>query len=366
MRLTSSLLSRRDEVLGSETPRLDGGMNTPMSQRSLTLVDPAKISERVLTLDMGKEDLLTQWSNINFTGIDTVAVRGDNGPMGSFILSDNAFEQMCGKLGVPSAYMKKCPVSGRAGRQEQLEYWREQIDDREVMLRVRRNENNPDAGGTLRAVLSKTYEPIDNSRLWTWSQQLLNRFPGQMGVTYASIGETSTHLRLVFTEPLNIGTEQHPDLHYYGLHISDSEVGSKALTVDFLFFRLVCLNGMMTKVEGDHILHTKHIHIDYPTLQREFMASVDTALQHKDTLFNLLDNAKSVNITDPHSQIRRLARHYRFTNDFADKVVEAYEQEPNPTRFGLVQAFTRAARQMPMDRRTDVESIAGQYLIEAA
>ena len=155
------------------------------------------------------------------------------------------------------------------------------------------------------------------------------------------------------------------------MHVSDSEVGERALNLDYMMYRLACLNGLIVEVEGEKLLHQKHIFIDRSKLGRSFREAFQVALEYRETLTETLQTTRSQVVSDPHSMIRRLVRHYRGTKEFADLVVAAYEADPpregvKPTRFDIVQAITRAARGMKIDRRYDVEGIAGQYLLDAA
>jgi hypothetical protein len=46
-------------------------------------------------------------------------------------------------------------------------------------------------------------------------------------------------------------------------------------------------------------------------------------------------------------------------------VFEAYEQDPEPNRFGLVQAITRAAQKLRPEDRLTVEEFAGRIAARA-
>ena len=44
-----------------------------------------------------------------------------------------------------------------------------------------------------------------------------------------------------------------------GLHIANSEVGKRSVTVDALVYRLVCTNGLIRLVKGKSLLHRRHV-----------------------------------------------------------------------------------------------------------
>jgi hypothetical protein len=95
---------------------------------------------------------------------------------------------------------------------------------------------------------------------------------------------------------------------------------------------------------ADALLHHKqHIHIQLSDLGRNFKEAFQVALDYRENLMETLQATRSQTVTDPHSMIRRIVRHYRGTKEFADLVVAAYEADPpregvKPTRFDVVKA----------------------------
>jgi hypothetical protein len=60
--------------------------------------------------------------------------------------------------------------------------------------------------------------------------------------------------------------------------------------------------------------------------------------------------------------IRRLAASRKLSLKLTDEVLSSYQIEPSPTRFGVINAFTAAARSLaPLDR-IEVERYAGSLL----
>lgn len=347
-----------------------GGAAVALATRTpkLKIITPDKVMEKVIASDLGKEDIVTSLKDLSFVGINSMSVKDH----GTYLFDDKfpAFEQLCNRLQVPSAYLRKCPLTGRAGRNEQLEYWRDQVEENEVMLRVRGFATpKGEERGLVRAVLTKNYEPIDNLRLLNWTTDAMTEVEG-LGLIYANVNNLSTHLRLAFNEPVDLGTTEAPDIHYFGMHISDSEVGERALNMDYMLYRLACLNGLIVEVEGEKLLHQKHIFVNYSQLERNFKDAFSMALDYREQLIDTLQATRSQVVRDPFSMIRRIVRHYRGTMEFANAVIAAFEAEPpidgQATRYHIVNALTRAAKKQKIDQRYAIEEIAGKYLVEAA
>lgn len=249
------------------------------------------------------------------------------------------------------------------------------------------------ADGFVRAILSPTYAPIDDIRIF---DRLGKRFRGQMsdvGFLQNHIGtdffnDRASHYTVV-GEPVNMGPidRKHPDKRvrdiydiaeregalpeedwvYQGFHFRNSEVGYTAVTIDSSTFRLVCLNGMIVTVKDGRLLYRVHRSIDDE--------SIDSLL---DGAFRKMPAAWERNrkqmvalreavLEDPEAEILKFLNRQKATKSFQELVQKAYEAEPLANRYGVLQALSRAAQEeADMDKRVELEEMAGQYLALAA
>jgi hypothetical protein len=72
--------------------------------------------------------------------------------------------------------------------------------------------------------------------------------------------------------------------------------------------------------------------------------------------------AKDDPIRDPLAVIRKIAEERKLTQKLADEVVARYVAEPEPNRFGIINAFTGAAQTLAPLQRIDMERFAGRLL----
>ena len=68
---------------------------------------------------------------------------------------------------------------------------------------------------------------------------------------------------------------------------------------------------------------------------------------------------------NPLEVIRKLAEDRQLSQKFTDQVVSGYLAEPEATRFGVINAFTRAAQGLAPIQLVEMERFAGT-LLEAA
>lgn len=321
-----------------------------------------KLAQRITQRESGKEDLIVPFSDIAFVGdMGAVMVKG----FGRVLLSELAFSQLCTRLRIPVDYMIRCPLDLRNSN---LSYWVEQNDERKVMLRIRKfPERHQDTSsvGVLRAVLPQTYEPIDNQRILDWCSAAIQQHDGKLGIQSYRVSEVSTHIRLLFADPSVVA--QDGDLFFFGVHVSDSEVGERGFAADLVSFRPEQETGFLHLVDGDHLTAQRHIHIDFKLLRQSFSDSFTLAKDNMEAVTEVITRAVMTPVRDAQSYIRRWVRHYRLTNDFAETVVHAYEAEPLPNKYGVAIAIARAATGLPtMDERVNTEAMVGAYLLEGA
>ena len=67
-------------------------------------------------------------------------------------------------------------------------------------------------------------------------------------------------------------------------------------------------------------------------------------------------------IEDPVETIRKIAEARKFSQKLTDEVVSSYLVEPEPNRFGVINAFTNAAQKLAPLQRIEMERFAGTLL----
>jgi hypothetical protein len=157
------------------------------------------------------------------------------------------------------------------------------------------------------------------------------------------------------------------DWVYQGFHFRNSEVGYTAVTIDSSTFRLVCLNGMIVTVKDGRLLYRVHRAIDDDSIDilldgafRKMPAAWEKNRRQMVTL-------RETVLQDPEAEILKFLNRQKATKLFQEAVQKAYEAEPLPNQYGVLQALSKAAQgELDMDKRVELEEMAGQYLAQAA
>ncbi|MBX3117434.1 MAG: hypothetical protein KF784_00095 [Fimbriimonadaceae bacterium] len=261
-----------------------------------------------------------------------------------------ALGQLCTKLGIPSGYFKRCPPSLQ---DLQFEYWMRRFaesgqPDRQLFLRA--------SGLTLRGVLSEKYACIDNSKLIEAVEPLME---DGLIVTWFELTDVSFHLRLV-SPKIGSGDD---DPILAGVHIANSEVGMRTLTINAILYRQVCTNGMVRLVRNQNLYARKHIGAQPENLCEIIQLSAREALDTGRIELNKLQQSRNFRITEPKSTLDNLSKAWTLT----ESVLETIQRQLPMNRlaftaFDLINAITATAQLQPADERYRLETLAGSLL----
>ena len=161
---------------------------------------------------------------------------------GVFQLNETAHMQLAAKLDIPKRYydrMKEVPGL----REYTVNALLNEADDTRF---IRTIDNK------VRAVLSKSYQPIDNFMILQSAFPVLKLSP-DLVIRSFSLSDTRMYLQVTFPR---MQAEVTPgDVVEYGLTLTNSEVGLGAVNVQTFLHRLVCSNGLVRQ----SLLNKRHL-----------------------------------------------------------------------------------------------------------
>ncbi len=290
-------------------------------------------------------------------------------------LTDWATAQMCQKLGIPTAYYRRCPAplqdaqvnhwlyrSAVEGAQQdppeqdespQQQHRHASVTERRWLVRVKAD--------TARGILSERYAKLNNADILECLSPVLQETPFQVG--WFAVTDESLHLRLF--DP-RLSREVLPgDRVVAGLHIGNSEVGKRAITVDALVYRLVCKNGLVRLVKGKSLLHHRHLGFGKADLGAGLSSAIREALVQSSGFMERLDQATREFVPDVEKALAALAEEINLSEKVVEQVTAALGQERHSQRdtlYGLVNALTFTAQSLAPDERYTLETAAGRLL----
>lgn len=270
-------------------------------------------------------------------------------------MSRYALSQLGSKLGVPANYLQKCIDSGRLDlASDNVNSW---IEDYEKDVFIREYD------GHIRGILSSKYSVCDTPDILKVLQDTVDL--NQYKVKGSFLNEERLHLRLVGREMLPINGE---DL-FPGLFIDSSDVGRNVLTVQFGIYKLVCTNGLTISKGSGTLFQQKHIGIKPEEFYEGLAASLSNVDMLCENACQLVEDARDKSMKfSKYSQedfdafIAQIKGTTRLSNDGAEKVIDLMQTKYGDTRWGYINSLTEVAQDYTLERRLELERIAGNLL----
>ena len=322
---------------------------------------------------LARKDFIADTSRLevvtNFNGLSKL-IMGFADISSEFVISDIAHQQIATRLQIPFRYYQKMRLEYPELLDKNINSWFSKTNEKR-MLRTLDNK--------LRAFLSDRYRRLDNLELAEAVLPILNEIKG-LEIISSEITETHMYIKVI-SKKLKAEVGEN-DIVQAGMVISNSEVGLGSLKVEPLVYRLVCKNGLIVK---DYTQKKYHVgkQVDneesaYEIYRDETLAADDKAffMKVQDTVRCAVDETKfmlSVNkllaIKNEHTgdnpikTVELLADKYILNQNERGSILRHFIMSGDDSRFGLVNAVTRASQDIEdYNRATELERLGGELL----
>lgn len=273
-------------------------------------------------------------------------------------ISRHALSQICTKVGVPARYIDKCIASGRLDlAQDNINSW---LEDYNKDLFIREYD------GGIRGVLSNKYSVCDSHEILDVVNNTINL--NNYEVKGSFLNEERLHLRLINKEMLPINDE---DL-FAGLFIDSSDVGRSILTVRFGIYKQVCTNGLVIARASGTLFEQRHIGISTEEFQQGLVASLNRVDELTEYAIGSINRTRerynhwSVYSDEHPEEIQEFVNYIRqqtnLSENSAYKVIDLMKNKYEDNRWGLINSITEVAQDFSLERRLELERIAGNML----
>lgn len=344
----------------------------------------SQVRERIEADDKGKWDTIVTRGELALRDGE-LAFPAPNGEEMRLGLSRWASGQFCTRLGIPAGYFRRCPT---VLQDQQANYWLKEVKEARATHckthSVKRagkhdgkhcgdtgEENEANEGdalssrwrlrahhGQVRAVLSNRYAPLDNSVLMESLTPILD---SHYQVDWFGLTGESLHLRVI--DPKKTREILPSDALSVGVHIANSEVGFRSVTVDALVYRLVCSNGLIRLVKGKSLLRQRHVHLQEPRFVAALEEAVANAFVTADEFLEQMKRSAKEPVADVEATIERIGERWNLSESTTETAKILLLREPaglQETLYGVVNAFTAVAQRLPDEDRYDLEVLAGR------
>ncbi len=296
--------------------------------------------------------------NIRMTPDACLSYRDDDGFYHTSNVTQNAFEQYCNTIGVPSSYAQKCYERGMGELAvENFDRWAMMNAPAEMKVRSYGDE------GDVHAIVSTRFTSLSNSRVFDLLENSVDFDRYQCNQAFLS--PEKMHLRFVDFTPLpNV-----PDRMFAGFTVQNNEIGRGALSVKFFLYRYACKNGLVKVEKGGTLFRQKHIGLTFED-QVEFQHSFQDieALKESSVAQILAAQKKNLSFKEMESYLERVRKdlHLGKALTIGERPAQEWiEDEFGPNLWGVVNFITQKAQEYSLDDRVDMETYAGRLLAAA-
>lgn len=297
-------------------------------------------------------------SNVRFNETAGLTFIAEDQEIRDFQMSRYALGQLGSKIGVPARYLDKCIQSGRIDlAQDNVNSWLEDFN-KDLFIR--------EYNGGVRGILSNKYSVCDSHEILEAVSDAVDL--SKYKVKGSFLNEERLHVRLIGREMLPIDGE---DL-FAGLFLDSSDVGRNILTVKFGIYKQVCTNGLVIARAGGTLFEQKHIGIT----AEEFHDGLVKSLQNVDLLTeNAVEWVRRAQHRENHwssaseyeDDINEFVAYIRQKTNLSEessrKVIDLMNSKYTDTRWGLINGITEVAQDFTLERRLELERIAGTLLV---
>ena len=267
-----------------------------------------------------------------------------------FPMSDLASGHLCGKLQVPSRYFTRL-VGAKQNElaAANINCW---LKDNPKNLFLREYD------GRIRGVLSGSYSVYDAPEILQTVAEVFD--PNTFKLKGSSINEERLHLRLIENTTLDIEGE---DL-FAGITLDSSDVGRAGLSVKFFIWKQICTNGLVIAKSSAQLFRQKHIGITHEDFAAGLTEGLQTFYELKEKITESIKATAKIPVDDDIDELlKEIKETTKLSDESAEEVIEYINCKYDKTRWGLINGITEVAQKFTLERRIELETIAGNMLV---
>lgn len=268
-------------------------------------------------------------------------------------MSDFATSGMCGKLKVPSQYFARLVKEGREElAADNINTW---LEDNQKDYFIR------EYNGRVRGFLTGNYSVYDAPEILQSVDEAFNM--SNFNVKGSFINEERLHLRITEKEMLDIEGE---DL-FAGITIDSSDVGRSGLYVRFFIYKQVCTNGLVIAKSSANLFKQKHVGITHEDFVAGLKDGLNNFYELKEKITESIKETSKIPVAeDIEELLADIKKSTGLSQEACEEVVYLMDNSYKRNRWGLINGITEVAQKYTLDRRIELETIAGDMLANIA
>lgn len=266
-------------------------------------------------------------------------------------LTEHAQKQLLARLGYDRKLFDKLAGAGRLNTLN-INYLIQNYYNELVMLRCQDKS-------LIRGFLTDSYEPFDNLELF----EAIQPYMAGAETRWDYSDDEVTHLSV--TWPHTATEVKVGDVVKTGIHISNSEVGLRSVTIASYVYRLKCKNGMTGRDDGA-MFRFRHTG-DGDNLRNKVKAAIESTYMETTKMIAQFKEALNKVINDPATYLENVAKDKgnNVTHEQYKHMLDAFLTEPENNLYGVTNAITRTAHEhYEGERRYELERLGQKVLTQ--
>lgn len=314
------------------------------------------IMEEVIALDTNWTKLVEQAREIQNDCSDVIAkantlrmndelnlIFGDKKmPMSAYATSG-----LCGKLKIPVVYFNRCATEFPELAAQNINKWLSD-DPRELMLRTYKD--------SIRGCLSASYSKFDAPEILDAMDDALHM--ENYKVKGSFINEERLHVRIIEKNMLPIEGE---DL-FAGFTLDSSDIGRSGLYVRFFIYKQVCTNGLVLPKSSGELFRQKHIGISSEEFKKGLIEGFESFNEIKNEVVEMIKRNKQIPTGEDIEDL--IKNRLNVTDEVVDEILMLADTSYDRSKWGIINGITEVAQKFSLERRLQLEQIAGEMLTE--
>jgi Domain of unknown function (DUF932) len=290
----------------------------------------------------------------------------ESSELGRVRMTDHAFSQLCQNVyhyNLPTDYFKNLYKEDPQRFAEQMNYHLRNGRNINRKFRMVMDEDGKQA--EVRGIVSESYIPYDNIDALRIFMDTARDLP-EYKLANHHIDDRVMFLRFIFpSTERNFGmtVDGGDDRNFVAVDLINSEVGFTSIIANPSVYRLVCTNGLVAKQAEYGFFKQRHMHIDPAKVNERLSKSIVHGVEVGHEILHKFEQARKVKIDNPYEVITEYGKRKALSEKMIREIRNNYDIEAEKSLFGVVNAFTRTARDIKnLERRLDLEKYASKIM----
>lgn len=281
---------------------------------------------------------------------------------GKVRLTEYAFHQLCSEVynyTLPADYFRKLFEDNPERFTEQLNY--HLVNGRGLKRKLRMVKDEIGEQAEVRGIVSESYTAYDNVDTLRAFMDTSKQLP-EYELKNFHLDDRIMFARIAFPETeKNFGRsyDGQDDRNFVAIDLVNSEVGSASVVANPSIFRLICTNGLVARQSDYGLYKQRHRSINpYEVtagLKKSIIHGVETGVE----MLGTFQQARKIVVSNPYELITDYGKRRAMSDKMLKTVRDNYDIEADKSLFGIVNGFTRTARDIKsLDKRIELEKYA--------